>query len=114
MRLQELCPDHQVEFPIPQLSSCIGCTISALLEQHVAVKEFAREIIMEYCWDLPHPDHGVKSDPDGGTIQDLAIKFGLIAPHIATAEDVDKEFDDYGIGDTIVKFTPALQVDKEK
>lgn len=72
-----------------------------LQEENEKLKEFTHEIIKDYCWNL--------GDPDGGSIQDLAEKLGLIEPHIATAEDVNPEFSDYDVGDTIYKFTPILQ-----
>ena len=65
------------------------------------LKAFAREIIKDYCWNY--------GDPDGGSIQDLAEKLGLIEPCIATKEDVDDEYDDYGVGETIFKFTEILK-----
>lgn len=75
-----------------------------LQEENEKLKEFTREIIKDCCWDF---DGG--TDLDGGTIQNLAEKLGLIEPHIATTEEVDPEFSDYDIGDTIYKFTPILQ-----
>jgi len=63
------------------------------------LKTFAKDIIMEYCWNL--------GDPDGGSIQDLAENLGLIEPKIATAEDVS-EYSDFEEGDTIYKFTDLL------
>ena len=65
------------------------------------LKAFARKIIADYCWAC--------GDPDGGSIQELAEKLGLIEPHVATEEDVDPEFDDYEVGDTIYKFTDVLK-----
>jgi len=65
------------------------------------LKEFARYIIKTECWFL--------SEQDGGTIQDLAEKLGLIESCIATEQDVDAEFDDYEVGDTIYKFTKTLK-----
>ena len=65
------------------------------------LKEFARVIIREYCWNF--------GEPDGCTIQDLAENLGLIEPHIATEKDVDAESDDYEVGDTIFKFTDILK-----
>lgn len=68
------------------------------------LREFAREIIKDYCWNL--------GEPDGGAIQDLAEKLGLIEPHIATTEDVNVEFDHFGVGDTIYKFMAVLENEK--
>ncbi len=64
------------------------------------LKQFARYIIRVECWDM--------QEPDGGDTQELAEKLGLIKKHIATKNDVDSEFDDYGIGDTIYKFSDTL------
>ena len=64
------------------------------------LKEFARYIIERECWSI--------YDLDGGDIQDLAEKLGLIEPHIATEEDVD-DSTDYEVGDTIFRFTEALK-----
>jgi len=69
------------------------------------LKEFARSIIKDYCWDL--------GDPDGGSVQDLAEKLGLIEPHIATEADVDPEWDDYEAGDTVYKFSEILRDDTD-
>lgn len=73
------------------------------------LKRFAREIIKDYCW-------GLQIDgPDSRSIQDLAKKHGLLAPHIATEEDVGPEWDDCEVGDTIFKFTDILKdEDNEK
>lgn len=69
------------------------------IEKLKILKEFARKIIGDYCWNL--------ADPDGGDIQDIAEKLGLIAPKIATEEDVHEE-SDFEIGDMIYKFTDIL------
>ena len=69
------------------------------------LKEFARSIIKDYCWDL--------GDPDGGSVQDLAEKLGLIEPHIATEADVDPEWDDYEAGDTVYRFSEILRDDTD-
>ena len=65
-----------------------------------AVVEFARQVIMDYCWDI--------FVPDGGDIQDRAVKLGLIEPKTATAEDADPERDIFQ-GDTIYVFTDKLK-----
>lgn len=64
------------------------------------LKEFARKIIKDECWDM--------QEPDGGDTQDLAEKLSLIKPTTATAEDVD-DFSDFEVGDTIFKFTDILK-----
>ena len=65
------------------------------------LKEFARNIIENQCWDL--------CEPDGGTIQELAEKLGLIVPFIATEQDINDEFGDFEVGDTIFKFSEVLK-----
>ena len=64
------------------------------------LKEFARHIIRTECWSF---------DVDGGDAQGKAEELGLIVPHVATKEDVDDEFDDYEVGDTIFKFSEMLK-----
>jgi len=64
------------------------------------LQEFARHVIKTECWAV-----------DGAEIQDLAERLGLIVPHVATAEDVDIDFDDFEVGDTIFKFSEALTQD---
>jgi hypothetical protein len=73
----------------------------ALRAQEVdALVQFARYVISEYCW-------GYSSEPDGGDLQDVAERLGLIEPHIATAEDAEGELD-FGPGDQIYKFAGWL------
>ena len=71
-----------------------------LQAKNEALKKFAREIIQDYCWNL--------GDPDGGSIQELAEKLGLITPYTVTVEDCD-EWSDYDEGDTIYKFAEILE-----
>jgi len=74
----------------------------ALRAQEVeALAKFARSIIADYCW-------GYSTEPDGGDVQELAERLGLIEPHIATAEDAEGQAD-FGPGDTIYKFSGWLQ-----
>ena len=82
-----------------ELMPCVTCDV---FNQNDKLKEFARKIIKEYCWGLQI------DEPDGGSIQDFAEKLGLIEPHTATAKDVDSEWDDYEVGDTIFKFSDIL------
>ncbi len=65
------------------------------------LKEFARYVITTECW-------GSYEGLDGCSIQDLAVKLGLIEPHIATAEDVDEE-SIYEVGDKIYKYSKVLK-----
>ncbi len=75
--------------------------VNPLLAENEKLKEFACEIIKDYCWN-----HG---DPDGCEIQDLAENLGLIKSRIATEKDVDPEWDDYEVGDTIFVFSDILK-----
>lgn len=68
--------------------------------QQEALREFARSIIADYCW-------GYSREPDGGDVQELAEKLGLIVPHIATAEDAEDQCE-FEPGDTIYKFADWL------
>ncbi len=78
------------------------CDYADQLEaENEKLKKFAREIIKDYCWN-----HG---DPDGGDVQDLAENLGLIKSRIATEKDVDPEWDDYEVGDTIFVFSDILK-----
>jgi len=72
--------------------------LEKLRTENERLKKFARQIIEQECW------RGWRLD--GGEIQELAEKLGLIVPHIVTKEDV--EFDDYEVGDTIYKFSETL------
>ena len=65
------------------------------------LKEFARKVISWECWEY--------GDLDGGSVQDLAEKLGLIKSCIATKEDVgDPDFAYFDEGDTIYRFTKIL------
>lgn len=77
---------------------CI-CPIEELEEKNGKLKEFARHVIKQECWAC--------YSLDGGEIQDLAEKLGLIKPHTATEDDVDEE-SDFEVGDTIYKFSETL------
>ena len=72
-----------------------------MTKEETALREFARSIIADYCW-------GYSREPDGGDVQELAEKLGLIVPHVATAEDAEgqAEFDP---GDTIYRFAEWLK-----
>lgn len=76
-----------------------GCTASQeTWEKMQKLADFTRYCIEEYCWDC-------LQEPDGGDLQEKAEKLGLIHAVTATKADVDPEFDDYEVGDTIYKFT---------
>lgn len=72
------------------------------------LRKFAREIIQTYCWNLADPDAEQQYDCDGGHIQDLAARCGLIKPIEATAEYVSEEFD-FDVGDIIYIFTEIMK-----
>jgi hypothetical protein len=65
-----------------------------------SLRAFARAIIADYCWGY--------GEPDGGDVQELAEKFGLIEPHVATEADAEAN-GDFAPGDTIYKFSEWLQ-----
>lgn len=73
-------------------------------EERERLKEFARHVIRQECWSI--------FPQDGGELQDLAEKLGLIVKHIATEDDIDED-SDYEVGDTIYQFAQALK-DVEK
>ncbi len=70
------------------------------------LKEFARKVITTECWSL--------DSQDGGDLQELAEKLGLIVKYTATKDDIDDEFgSDFEIGDTIFKFSDMLKEPKK-
>jgi len=72
-----------------------------LLEADTAIlKEFIRHVINIYSWGI---------EVDGGDAQDKALELGLIEEHIATEKDVNPEFDEYNVGDTIYRFSDILK-----
>ena len=93
-----VCPE---DVGIAEYVGSLLAKLTAAKEREKRLSEFTRRIINQYCWNY--------DDPDGGDIQELAEKLGLVEPHVATAEDVDDEFDDYEVGDTIFKFTDMLK-----
>ena len=74
--------------------------IAELQAEIKRLKEFARAVIREECWGY--------DSLDGGEVQDLAERLGLIEKHLATEADVS-EFDDFEVGDFIFKFTDILK-----
>ena len=70
--------------------------------QNKRLKEFARYVIETECWSI--------FEIDGGSVQDLAEKLGLIEPHVVTDADADSDF---GPGDTIYKFAGWLKKQKK-
>ena len=73
-----------------------------LQQENEKLKKFARAIIKEVCW-------GYEELPDGGSTQDLAEKLGLIKSFVAGEDDVNPEFDDFEVGDTIYRFADILK-----
>lgn len=73
--------------------------LKKLLGEYAKLREFARWVIQNGCFD--------GTELDGGGIQDRAIDLGLIYETRATAEDVD-EFCDYSVDELIYKFTDTL------
>ena len=74
--------------------------IKQLQDELKSLKEFGRFVIKDMCFgcDLL----------DGGDIQEVADKLGLIKPVEATEDDVDEE-SDFEVGDIIYKFTDTLK-----
>jgi len=70
-------------------------------KRNAKLKEFIRTVIKVHCWGI--------EEIDGGDAQDKALELGLLEPHIATKEDVDPEFSDFEVGDTIYRFTDMLK-----
>ncbi len=64
------------------------------------LKGFARRVIKDVCWNM--------SEPDGGDMQDIAEKLGLIKSVIAKSDDIDED-SDFEVGDIIFKFTDILK-----
>ena len=77
--------------------------IEQLQAELKSLKEFARRVI--------EIEFRSMFDPDGGDIQDLAEKTGLIQQHIATEDDID-DSSDFEVGDTIFKFSEFMKEDK--
>jgi hypothetical protein len=93
------------EFPIEKIEVLTphSTAVSAIgqgADEVKVLREFARDIIADYCW-------GYSREPDGGDVQELAEKLGLIVPHIATAEDAEDQAE-FEPGDTIYKFADWL------
>ena len=95
-----ICEKHKkTKCPMP----CPICLIEErdqLRAETKPLKEFARKMIEDVCWDL--------LEPDGGDMQEVAEKLGLIKSTKATEEDIDEE-SDFEVGDTIYKFTDILK-----
>jgi hypothetical protein len=64
---------------------------------------FARHTIRTECWDCWDCQPGI----DGGDVQDMAHKLGLIEPYTATEADA-AVMDNVSAGDTIYKFADWL------
>ncbi len=89
---------NEKEFP------CNYCLTGQLQAENGKLKEFARYVIRVECWSY--------IDQDGGDIQELAEKLGLIQQHTAAKDDVDDE-SDFEVGDTIYKFSDILKGDSK-
>lgn len=68
--------------------------------QLLALRKFARSVIEDYCWGC--------GEPDGGDVQELATKLGLLKECVATKEDAELN-PDFEEGDTIYKFADWLK-----
>ena len=76
--------------------------VADLEKDNAKLKEFAREIILDECWDL-----GGSHSRDGAAVQDLADNLGLIELTPANDDDVDQH-EYIGVGDPIYKFSEIL------
>ncbi len=72
------------------------------VNENKRLAEFARYVIRQECWSI--------FEQDGGDIQELAEKLGLIVPCVATEEDINDDCD-CEVGDAIFKFSQALKGD---
>ena len=79
----------------------VRAPVNPLLAKNVTFKEFVRHVIKVHCWGI--------EEIDGFDTQDKAVELGLIEAHIATEEDVNPEFDEYEVGDTIYRFSDMLK-----
>lgn len=71
------------------------------LEENEKLKEFARTIIKDECWDL--------QTRDGGDVTCLAYKLGLLEKTPATKEQADGAEGLYDEGEPIDTFTDILK-----
>ena len=75
----------------------------ASIARERGMREFAKHIIRTYAWGV-----GGCGEPDGGDVQDMAIKYGLL---VATAYDPEKHGPndcDLEKGDQWFEFSAAL------
>jgi hypothetical protein len=84
-----------------QLKLCVTCDV---YNQNDKLKEFARNIIMDECWDL-----GGTQNRDGATVQDLAERLGLIELGSATQEDADASDGLFEKGDAFYRFSDMMK-----
>jgi len=76
-----------------------------LFAENTLLKEFARSVIKEVCWDIG----GTRlRELDGGNVQAFAERLGLIKRHFVTESDKDK-YPDCDVGDPIFKFSDILE-----
>jgi len=76
-----------------------------LFAENKILKEFARSVIKEVCWDLG----GTRlRELDGGNVQAFAARLGLIKRHTITEADKDK-YPDRDVSDPIFKFSEILE-----
>ena len=78
--------------------------IAKLNAELAVLKQFAREFICAECWDC--------GEPDGGTVQDMAERLGLICESAATEADC-KDYSDFEVGDPFYRFTAILKDESE-
>ena len=76
----------------------VRAPVNPLLAKNVTFKEFIRHVIKVHCWGI---------EIDGGDAQDKALELELIEAHIVTEDDPER--DDFGVGDTIYRFSDILK-----
>lgn len=79
--------------------------IELLRTENKVLKEFARSVIEDVCWDIGGNALG---ELDGGDVQAFAERLGLIIPHVATEADLHED-SDFEVGDTFYEFSEILK-----
>lgn len=77
--------------------------ILQLQAENEPLKQFARQMIKSYCWDL--------ITPDSADMKELASKLGLIKAEVVSEKDIieGNVSDDFEAGDTIYRFTDIME-----
>jgi hypothetical protein len=72
--------------------------------ENAKLKQFARDIIWDECWDL-----GGSQSRDGATVQDQAEQLGMIVKDKATSEDVEAHAGLFDLGDDIYRLADWMK-----